>query len=292
MAFSARIVFTDLCALVRPSPLELDFLLVDARSPSPEQEAAGMQRHEPLLGISIKHLSLDPVSRSPDRLVPELGGDVLALFELSREELEFLTPSLLDVVSYPLPLAVPRSRLEEETLDWIAALGPLGFAPTALHPAALGNLATGPVVSRVKITGGRVTCKRVIRGDGQCRQFEFRSAPGATPVGGCRALGDLVQVEFTMPSIEENNGPQITSSSGRSISILSPLDGSPVDLLVGNMTLDPPLLTSEGSATHFRWFYELLQSPPPLLERVIPFVSALGPLTASKPSVCPMGSIL
>jgi hypothetical protein len=291
MAFTARIVFTDLCALVRPSSQELDVLLVDARSPTPEQETAGMHRHEPLLGIPIKHLSLDPANRTPDRLVPELAGDALALFELSREELEFSTPSLLDVVSYPLSLATPRSRLEEETLDWIAALGPLGFALTTLHPAVLGNLANGPVVSRVKITGGRVTCKRVIRDNGQCRQFEFRSAPGASPAGARRALGDLVQVEFTMPSVQENNGPQITSSSGTGISILPNADGSPVDLLVGNMTLDPQLLSSEGSATHFRWFYELLQSPPPFLERVIPFVSALGPLTTTKTSICPMGSM-
>ncbi|HTG31315.1 MAG TPA: hypothetical protein VLB76_00190 [Thermoanaerobaculia bacterium] len=284
----ARIIFTDLCALVRPSPQELDVLLVDARLPTPEQEAAGMHRHEPLLGVPIKHLSLDPANRPPDRLVPELGGDTLALFELSREELGISTPSLMDVVSYPLPLATPRSLLEEETLDWIAKVSPSPFSLATLHSACLGNLSTGPVISRVKITGGRVTCKRVIRADGQYRQFEFRSAPGVPPVGTRRALGDLVQVELAMPSTEENNGPQITSSSGIGISILSPADDSPVNLLVGNLGLDSQISLSEGVATHFRWFYELLQSPPSLMERLIPFASPLGPLTVRPTSPCPM----
>src|SRR3954452_18027486 len=206
MAFTARIVFTDLCALVRPSSQELDVLLVDARSPTAAQEAAGMHRHEPLLGVPVKNLSLDPANRSPDRLVPKLDGDALALFELSHEELGISTPSLLDVVSYQLPFAVPRSPLEEETLDWIARLSPSPFSLTTLNPANLGSLSTGPVISRMKITGGRVTCKRVTRDNRQYQQFDIRSAPGAPPVGGPRALGDLVQVELSMPSVEENNG--------------------------------------------------------------------------------------
>ena len=288
MAFTARIVFTDLCALVRPSPQELYVLLVDARSPTPEQKAAGMQRHKPLLGVPTKNLSLDPANRRADRLVPELRGDTLSLFKISREELVLSTPSLLDIVSYPLPLIAPRSRLEEETLDWIAALRPLGFTTATLHPAALGNLAVGPVASRVKISGGRVTCKRIIRDGNRCRQFDLKKEPGAPSIGARRALGDLIQVELTMPSVEENKGPQIISSSGAGIYILPSLDDSPVDLLIENMALDPRPISGDA-APHFRWFYELLKTPPPLLERTIPFAASPGLFTSASGAICPMG---
>lgn len=288
MAFPIRLVFTDLCAYFHLSSTELAVILVDAKSPTEDQAAAGMHPHEPVLVVPVKYLSLDPANRSPDRLVPELGGDALAVFVLDREELQLATPSATDFVNYPLTSAVPLSCLEEKSLAWIASLEQLGFTPDALSPAVLGDLSAGPVAARVKVAGGRVTCSRVIRVGSHYRQFEFRSTPAGPLVGGRRALGDLVEVELTMPSVEENGGPQITSSAGGDVSILEPADGSKVDLLVGNMTLDPALLASGGSAaTHFRWFYELLQSSPPPLQRVIPFSAALGPLTSSGPQICP-----
>ena len=287
MAFPVRLVFTDLCAYVRTSAEEMMVLLVDARSPTEAQEAVGMHRHEPVLAVPVQHLSSDPANRSPDRLVPELGGDALAVFALDREELRLSSPSPLDVASQACTSAVPLSCVDEKTLNWIAAMNQLGFGKDNLVPAALGDLGAGPVASRVKISGGRVTCERVIRMNGQYRQFEFKSAPAAQPVGHRRALGDLVAVEFTMPSVEENGGPQITSSSGQGVFILAPAAGSRVNLLVGNMTLEPGQLFSGGSeATHFRWFYELFQSPPPLMERVIPYGAALGPLSSGG-RICP-----
>lgn len=290
MAFTVRITFTDLCAFFERSAKELIVLLVDARNPTPEQEAAGMQSHQPVLCISPRNLSKDPTNRRPDRLVPTIGGDNLALFELSREELSFATPSTLDVARYPITTASPLSSFDEQSLGWLAPLGALGFSLNTLVDEALGNLSSGPVVARVKITGGRVICSRVVQNEEGYRLFDLRSAPGAQQVGGSRALGDLVQVEVTIPSVEGHGGPQVVSSPGRSIAIVPASGSSPVELLIGNMTFDPELIFLNGSsAPHFRWFYELLRVPPPLLGRVIPFDSSPGALTGSSPHTCFMG---
>jgi len=288
MAFPARLVFTDLCAYFRRSVEELAVVLVDARTATEEQREAGMHPHEPVLAVPVRNLSPDPENRVPDRLVPALDGDALAVFVLDREEIRLASPSPFDVATYRRTGSCPLSCVDERSFEWIASLNQLGFTRDGLAPAVLGDLHEGPVVSRIEVTGGRITCGRVIRADGEYRQFELRSNPEAPAVGEPQALGDLVEVELTMPTVDENAGPQILSSLGRSISILASPDGSKVELLVGNMSLDPGLLSAGNAvATHFRWFYELLQDPPPLFERTIPFAVPRGPLTSTGPQICP-----
>jgi hypothetical protein len=289
MSFTARLIITDLCALMRPQGQgELHVLLVKAIPSTPDQEAAGMHRHDPLLGISPGHLSPDPGNRTPDRFVPELTGDTLAIFDIPGEELAFSTLSPLEFESDPLPATrEPGSLQEERNLNWIVSLK--SFSNSPVRPD-LDDLTNGPVISRIRIAGGRVTCKRVVRdANGGYQKFDFRSDPANGTAVPSRALGDLVQVELIMPSIEENGGnPQIVSSSGRGIYILPATNAPAVNLVVGNMTLDPQVPAPEGLAPHFRWFYELLQPPPAIPTRVIPFVASSGPLNASRPNApCP-----
>jgi hypothetical protein len=287
MPFPLRILVNGLTACIRPRPAagEIDFLLVDARHPTGSQMDAGMHPHEPFLAVRGHALSTHPGNRQPDRDVAGIDGDILAVFDLSREVLRIATRSPLEPVTFPADGEAPRTPADAATLGWIVSLERFGSGVDKLDPACFGDLATGPVVARMEITGGKISCQRLIRRDGDFQIFEFRTSAQARPKGPRKALGDLIAVEMTVDSQEKDGVVRITSSSRPALELAPPPAGERIDLVIGNLHLDHPA-PSPADGGHFRWYYELLGERPPLDERPIPFAAALGPTTSAS-GVCP-----
>jgi hypothetical protein len=290
MPFPLRILCNGLIGCIRRTPAgKVDLLLVDARHPTRGQLDVGMHPHQPFLAVRADALSTHPDNRQPDRYVPGIDGDILALFHLSRDSREVLqiaTHSPLDLVRFPVKGAKPETEDEAAAVDWIVSLEKFNSGVDKLDPACFGDLGSGPVAARLEIAGGKVFCQRLIRRDGDFQVFEFRVNARAPRIGERQALCDVLAVEMDADPPQEGGEVRITSSSRPALELVPPPAGGRVDVVIGNLHLHHHAGPPEDTGTHFRWYYELLKDRPPLLERPIPFAAALGS-TTSFHSACP-----
>jgi hypothetical protein len=291
MSIDVRIHFTGLCAYLRPETKDrFDVILVDARTPSDAQHAAGMHPHVPTVAVSTTQLQDHPEDRQPDRLVPDTTGDVVAIFDLDFEELSIPTSTLLTVTDFARPGDVPGTDPDDQkTLGWMAPLTKLNFNRDTLRSECTGDLSTrGAVVARMRLYGGTVTCGRVLQHDGAFARWHFSPTP-SSPL--TQALGDLVFVDMTIPSPKEVEGfkGHIFSNQRPPIT-LEPFAGERVDVVVGNIITHLEAQSGQDAIPHFGWYYELMRIPPDLGKRPLPLRENLGSKTTTR-IICAQGFI-
>jgi hypothetical protein len=285
MPIDLRIHFSGLCAYLYPANDQFDVVLVDARHPTDPQHDAGMHPHFPKMSVSTGHLAelpegwLPEQMRQPSQLVPDMMGDVLAIFDLDFEEITIPTSTRLFVHDDARPGEIPGPNpAERQTLGWTASLDQLGFTQDKLRPECTGPLSSdGKVVARIHLNGGTVSCDHIFQREQAFIRWSF-DPPPALPL--TQALGDIVVIDMTLPSPDE-----VSNFKGHIISttqpplVLEPLENERIDLVFGNII--GHLLPETDAIPHFGWYYELLTQPPEVGARPIPR-RASGAMTTSK----------
>lgn len=211
---------------------------------------------------------------------------------LDRLELRISLPPALPVktpgtAATGLPL--PNTRT---AFTWVPALAAHGIPakvdPSCLLPAgpSMLGLPSAKIVSRLHLQVGELTTFQFVKRSLttfpyslRLPQFEFKALGGASTFGPARACADVVvaTVPFSGPTIDISTFDLDTGTLRRTIKLTA--SASPpgvVNLLVGNLSPEPPAGPLAPFGVHFERYYDLLVTPPAI--RPIPHLDGGFPV--------------
>lgn len=293
MPFTLDVIFTGLCVAVHDTAHQrLDVLVMDASSPTSDQDSKGMRPHMPFLVADIEDPGL--VSNGFTKVgKPKLTatGSLVQRYTPPRKRFVFHGASnslgLEDTHSAALETAKavrPTSSTQESDIYWLLRLAKLGGGFAQVKAEHMGP--SSKVHSIYSFTHGVAGCYSLAMdsksGASPVVAWDFAKEATGSPVVHTQAMADRLRVQLKVDGSEVDI---LSEDSMEEFKIIPPKWKTTTTIVIGNVDNDLDERENE-QIRDFRWFYELVDMPPALSDRPIPKASA-SPLSGSG-VVCPI----